>query len=235
MKHSKTILAVWLICSSAVTTVLAQTTLNIVGYYNAVLQPGDNLVANQLISQPDNTLDTVLTGVLPGTSFTQWDPVHNQFSPLSIFDGHSWSINYNWNPVDGMGAVINSPNLDTNTFVGEVYQNASHPVGDPLFGFWDGPPRSAGRYLLQDQDPIQATFAMVVGRDPLAGESVTTLNALTQTYSITTFNGVGWDNGTPSLAVGQAAYFTLLVPEPSVIALAALGSLLILHRRRGSS
>jgi hypothetical protein len=234
MKHSEKNLAALFLCLGVSTTALAQSTLNIVGYINVVLQPGDNLVANQLLQQvTDNTLNNCLVGgVLAGTTFTQWDPVHNQFLPLSMFNGHTWSINYNWNPVDGMGGVINSPSLATNTFVGEVYQNASHPVGDPLFGFWDGTLRSPGVYLLQDQDPIQASFTMVVGRDPLDGESVRTLNALTQTYSLTTFHqGVGWDNGVPSLAVGQSAYFTL-VPEPSTLALAALGLALMIRPRR---
>ncbi len=210
MKHSKTSLAVWFLCFSALTTTLAQSSLNVVGYYTVMLQPGDNLIANQLI-QTNNSLNNILVGgVLAGSTFTQWDPVHNQFLPPSVFDGHSWSINYNWNPVDGMGAVIHSPGPPTNNvFVGEVYMSPlpGHGIDEPLLGYWDGPSRGAGVFLLADQVPITSSFTMVVGRDPVDGESVKTLDPLTQVYSVTTFHqGIGWDNGVPSLAVGQAAF-----------------------------
>src|SRR5262252_8924377 len=128
MKHLKAnaaALFTWL--SMAVAAQAQNGSLNIVGYYNEILQPGDNLIANQLLQQGiDNTLNNCLVGgVLAGSTFTLWDPVNNQLLPPSMFNGHTWSINYNWNPIDGMGGVIHSPSLATNTFVGEVYQNAS--------------------------------------------------------------------------------------------------------------
>jgi hypothetical protein len=233
-KLSSAALVVWVL---ALSSALSQTSINIVGYYNRVLYPGDNLLANQLVAS-DNSLNGVLaTGVPEGSTFTKWDPLANAFLPYSIFDGGTWSINYSFNPIDGLGGVLNAPSRFTNTFIGEVYQghDAAHHVDGPLFGYWDGTPRGGGLLLLADQDPITAGFDRVVGRAPQDGEWVRTLNELSQVYSVTTFHqGSGWDNGEPALAVGQAAYFHL-VPEPSTAALAALGAIVMVVRRRGSS
>ena len=56
---------------------------------------------------------------------------------------------------------------------------------------------------------------MIVGRDPLVGETVRQLDPTTQTYSSTTFEGSTWNNGTPSIdgADGEAAFFTLMPLE----------------------
>jgi hypothetical protein len=96
------------------------------------------------------------------------------------------------------------------------------------FANWH-PNYADGLHLLSCPVPLEiATFQQVVGRDPLNGEWVETLNEATQTYAITTFHtGIGWDNGEPALGVGQAAFFNfgpVLVPEPSVLALASLGA-----------
>jgi hypothetical protein len=86
--------------------------------------------------------------------------------------------------------------------------------------------------LLADQDPIMASFTNVVGRAPLDGESVRILDETNQIYSVTTFRqSSGWDNGEPMLAVGQAAFFSL-VPEPSTVQLAVLGAAALMLSRR---
>jgi hypothetical protein len=66
----------------------------------------------------------------------------------------------------------------------------------------------------------------VVGRDPQNGESVTTLNALSQISTTTIFENGSWDNGDPLLGVGRSAFFNLgpdfnlePVPEPGVFSL----------------
>src|SRR5437868_15268236 len=77
--------------------------LNIVGYYNRVLYPGDNLIANQ-ISATNNDLNTLFTAGAPdGTTFTKWNPAGNSFLPYSVFDAGSgtWSIDYSLDPVAG--------------------------------------------------------------------------------------------------------------------------------------
>jgi hypothetical protein len=88
--------------------------------------------------------------------------------------------------------------------------------------------------LLSCYIPIApATFYDVVRRDPLNGESVTSLNALTQIFSTTTFENGSWDNGDPSLNIGQSAIFNLeVVPEPEVLSLLGAGAVLLAAFRR---
>jgi hypothetical protein len=197
---------------------------------------GDNLIANQL-SATNNTLDLILSAGVPnGSTFARWDPVAHAFLPSSVFDAGSgqWSINYALNPVDGVGGLLHTPSIFTNTFVGEVYQGSdpAHQVDGALFGVWDGTPRGGGLLLLACQDPIVADFLHVVGRPPVDGEWVRMLNEPSQTYSLTTFHsGSGWDNGVPTLGVGQSAFFQL-VPEPGSAAFVGLGLGLAFASRR---
>ena len=194
---------------------------NAVGYIDLPIYAGDNLIANQLSDSPDNTLDTILVGagVLPGSTFSEWNPAANQLMPLSVFNGTSWSFNYSLSP-DGTGGVLDSPGNTTVTLLGDVV-NVDLPGGGYTFV---PPARGPGTYLLGLAAPLPgATFEQVIGNDPMAGDSVETLNAQSQTYATTTFNGTAWDNGAPSLEIGESAYFDL-VPEPSVFALIALGT-----------
>jgi hypothetical protein len=64
---------------------------------------------------------------------------------------------------------------------------------------------------------------------------VTRLDAATQTYLMSAYHSGAWDNGTPTLAIGEGAFFNLgPVPEPSVFSLAALGGVVlgVLRRKR---
>jgi hypothetical protein len=217
------------------------TSSNIVGYINLSLLPGDNLIGNQLLEHPssglgyDLSLNNILSfGVANGSTFTKWDPLANEFLPVSIYNAlsQSWSINYTLGP--GEGALLHSPTLATNTFVGDV--NSIFDVNTGILNWHPGYANAV--YLLSCPVPLSnATFQQVVGRDPLNGEWVRTLNPVTQLYSITTYHtGIGWDNGAPSLAVGQAAWFDLgpvafAVPEPGLCALGLLGTVLLLARK----
>ena len=204
--------------------------INAVGYINLTFYAGNNFVANQLSASPDNTLDSLFPGavppgtggILPGSTFAEWNPGTDQLSTPSVFNGTSWSINYVLSP-NGMGGVLNSPGLAFATIVGTVVNvNLNYPnSGGPFYTFVP-PAFGPGTYLLSLAAPISgATFQMVVGQNPLAGDSVETLDAATQTYSTTTFNGVSWNNGVPSLGIDQSAYFTL-VPEPATLPLVIL-------------
>jgi hypothetical protein len=224
-------------------TLAYQASANVVGYVNVTLYPGDNLIANQL-QNTNNTLDTLFTSpaVPNGATFTKWNPVTDTFLPTSIYDASSqtWSINYDFSTfTDGQGGVINSPSLWTNTFVGNVvfYSNITPGYGGPN---WN-PNYASGLYLLGCPEPlggpIDMMFTNVVGRLPNDGEWVRILNAANQTYTSTTFHtGTGWDNGDPMLAAGQAAWFNLVVPEPSSLAIIAVGAVtraLLRRRNRG--
>ena len=207
--------------------------LNGVGYINLTIYAGDNLIANQLSESPDNTLNTIFAntaGVLSGSTFSEWNPAANQLLPLSVFDGTSWSINYCLSP-NGVGGVLDSPANTAVTLVGDIVNFDITPGGGGGYTFVP-PARGPGTCLLSVAAPlVGATFEQVIGSDPIAGDSVETLDAGTQTYTTTTFNGTAWDDGAPSLAIDEAAYFTL-VPEPSTFALAGLGAGILLMCKR---
>lgn len=195
---------------------------NIVGYINLVLLPGDNLIANQLGSG-DDTLNNLFSYNIPeGTTFTKWDPWRAQFMPLSTYDIHSgWSINYGL--TFGEGGELNPPTTFTNTFVGNVWPgyNGDDPFVPPIV-------IGSGKMLLSCFVPFSnATFYDVIGRNPINGDSVTTLDARSQLSSTTTFENGFWNNGDPSLNVGQSAFFKLqAAPEPRVQYLSGIGGVL---------
>ena len=201
---------------------------NIVGYINQPLYAGDNLIANQL-SFSNNTLNAIFQpGVPEGATFTEWDPSSQQSLPTSVYDINTgWSINYELD--FGQGGLLYSPVTFTNLFVGSVWPGfvPNGPFVPPLV-------TDSGTLLLSCYIPIApATFFDVVGRDPQNGESVTLLDAVSQISTTTTFENGVWDNGTPTLNVGQSAFFNLEpVPEPAVYNLVGAGLLLLATVRR---
>jgi hypothetical protein len=227
MKRNRHILRVLFGCIAALSLpVQAQIyNQNIIGYYNLVLHAGDNFIANQF-SNGSNTLNEIFfapvnPAIPDGATFTKWNANTLQFLPLSTYN-HStgWSINYSL--TFGEGGKLAAPAGFTNTFVGFldlaslVFSNSDVVIVPPLV-------TDTGLLLLSDTVPLQnAGFHDVVGRDPLPGEYVKLFNALSQTETITTFNGFAWDNGTPALQIGQSAFFGLAaVPEPSTFILSA--------------
>jgi hypothetical protein len=199
-----------------------------VGYINQPLYAGDNLIANQL-SFSNNTLNAIFQpGVPEGATFTAWNPSSQQYLPTSVYDINTgWSINYELDY--GQGGLFHSPVTFTNGFVGSVW-----PGYDGIGTFVPPVVTDGGTLLLSCYIPIApATFQDVVGRDPLNGESVTLLDALSQISTTTMFEDGVWDNGTPTLNIGQSAFFNLVsVPEPAVYNLVGAGLLLLVAVRK---
>jgi hypothetical protein len=200
----------------------------VVGYINQPLYAGDNLIANQL-SFSNNTLNAIFQpGVPEGATFTGWNPLSQQYLPASVYDINTgWSINYELD--FGQGGLFHSPVTFTNTFAGAVW-----PGYDGIDPFVPPLVTDSGTLLLSCYIPIApATFFDVVGRDPQNGESVTLLDAVSQISTTTTFENGVWDNGTPTLNIGQSAFFNLEpVPEPAVYNLVGAGLLLLATVRK---
>jgi hypothetical protein len=211
---------------------------NIVGYINTRFYTGDNLIANQLLSGNDTLTNLFQYQVPDGSTFTKWDASQNQYLPASTYHTDSgWDINYSLTL--GEGGLFHAAAAFTNTFVGSVWPGLKQNFTLPDFG--QPAINSSGLYLLSCLIPVGGTnmFYAVVGRDPHNGDSVTTLDPLTQLYSTTTFLNDTWDHGTPGLIVGQSAFFNLVdtiapAPEPSTLAIIGLGTtaMLLAGRRR---
>lgn len=206
---------------------------NIVGYINQTLYAGNNYMANQLDNSSDTLSSIFQAGVIPaGTTFTEWDSSANQFLPTSVYDTTTgWSINYSL--TYGQGGLLDTPTTFVNTFTGSVWPGFQGP-NEPFVP----PPVGSGSLFLSCVIPIgDATFYDVVGRNPLNSESVTILDAATQTYTTTTFEDGVWSNGAPTLDVGEAAFFNLEpvlmpIPEPATYGLMGVGFAMLLMGRR---
>jgi hypothetical protein len=123
-----------------------------------------------------------------------------------------------------VGGVLNSPAQTVTTLIGNVV-NVNLITGAYTFA---PPALGPGTYLLSMAGPLIGTFAQITGGNPVAGDSVKTLDAATQIYTTSTFNGTTWDDGAPSLNVDEAAYFTIVVPEPSTFALVSVAAGILL-------
>ncbi|HXC98020.1 MAG TPA: PEP-CTERM sorting domain-containing protein [Verrucomicrobiae bacterium] len=224
------------------TSVIRPAHANIVGYVNLTFQTGANWFANPLLStaQGGDSLDTIIPTAPDGTTVSLWNSSANQFTTTSTFDNGAWSDNLVLDP--GTGALLTAPSQFVNIFVGDAENfDGTIPTGGDITGtppVFSGP---NGVYFLASKGPVALSGSQVlediIGRGPQNGEQVTTLNALTQTYTTSTFLNGTWNNGDPTLAVGGAAMINIgPAPEPSSVALmlAGLASVFALRRRQVS-
>ncbi len=200
------------------------------GYMTITFQPGDNLFANPLFNG-DTHLSFLISNAPPGTTVSAWNPSEQRFDETSTFDGHSWSIDMQL--FLGTGYLLHTDTAFTVPFVGFIYNFNGQPYNDgPLIP----PPPYAGPdglFLLSPLFPTtlssnQPPFLFMFGRAPQDGESVTTLDPLTQLYHTTTFVNGAWNNGDAVVTAGSAAFFNIgpvvITPEPSSGACCLLGA-----------
>lgn len=226
-----------MVCSVAVVLILGGGAAQ-AGYVNHLFLPGQNLFANPL-SSGANSIGGLIPTAPNGTTVSLWDALTSGYNLTSTYSGGAWSVNLTINP--GTGALLTTTSPFTNTFVGDVVGLVLGPGDVPL------PPApldlEPGTYLLGSVPPIGLSdgtypaFLYVLGRAPRHGEAFSWLDELTQTWHTTTYNSVTgqWDNGSPTLGVSEAAFFTVVaVPEPSAFALVTLGAAVLLRfaRRR---
>jgi uncharacterized protein (TIGR03382 family) len=213
----------------------AQYSGNIVGYVNHSFVAGSNLFANPLQASANTLSGLFNPGFTPaGTTVSLWDALTAGYNLTSTFNGTSWSVNLTLNP--GTGALLTTPTPFINTFVGTVLGLTSGGVVQVPAEF-AGPP---GTYLLAPIAPITLdvnypAFQYVLGRAPRHGEAFTWLDKNSQTWHTTTYSLLtdDWDNGVATLAVGDAAFFTVQpIPEPGVVPLLLLGVAWLFRRRR---
>ena len=210
---------------------------NIVGYVNTPFLPGATFFANPL-EYTNNHLSFLIPTAPEGASLQLWNPTLQQYNPAITFSGGEWSANPLLPP--GLGALMLTPTVFTNTFVGTVL--------DANGGIYDGntlhlPSPFAGPnglYLVSSIFPAAGTnffgfnfFDVMFGRGPNENEAFYRWNG--SEFIGTTFYGGVWDNGNPFLNVGESGFFDIggtgmlppvpdltLVPEPGTSAFLAL-------------
>ena len=173
---------------------------DIVGYVSVDYLAGDNLIGNPL-SPSSNSIKAILTApaIPAGATLRKWDTNALVWTAPSVFDGNTWSLDYTLSY--GEGAWLHLPSAATVRYVGRI------------LGALPPPPSNAGMYLNDDLASAQ-DFASLVGRTPREGESVQRLDAVAQTYFISTYTSGAWNNGAPLLNIGESAFFNL-GPLPS--------------------
>jgi hypothetical protein len=206
--------------------------LNVVGYVNKPFVAGNTLFANPL-SAATNNLGGIFNAAIPnGTTVSLWNAATLSYDVTSTYTGGAWSLNLTLNP--GTGALLSSPSVFTNTFVGNVVTRDGGPLGEPPYALpplYSGPD---GLFLMSDVLPAASLgtdiFLNLLGRLPQVGEQVITLSG-TSTY----LGGNSWSGGTPTLNVAEAVFLNIgpvPVPEPSALALLLLGGALLRWRSR---
>jgi hypothetical protein len=171
--------------------------------YQVLLQPGWNVVANQL-SRGSNTLAEVIPDVPTGSLFYRWDANIQGYSS-SVFSP-AWggwdSPTLSLSP--GEGGFIRNPSSSnfTVTFVGETVQ-PHLPLSLP-------PSQLA---LVARQIPAPATYEEITGMPPAEGVKLYRYDSVLQgdpttisNWQAYSFSQGVWIPGTPSVGVGEPVF-----------------------------
>lgn len=197
--------------------------------YQVVIQPGSNLIANQLIYK-ENKLSQIMPEAPAGTLVYKWDVATQQFLPPSQFSPISgWSIEYIFEL--GEGFLVYSPATFTNMFIGQMWAGFDPNTGSFTPPIVLGP----GIVLRSCVVPIEnPEFSDIIGRAPMESEWIKWIDPATQTFYISVFRGGSWSAGFPTLLPGRAAFFGL-IPEPTVAGFASLAFLIALIRKKAAT
>jgi hypothetical protein len=183
--------------------------VNIVGYVNLTLKPGFNLVANQLVAAPNNTLASVL-GVVPEETQVLKFAGGNYVGNIYFADLGGWvdpntgaASTATISPGEGFFYFNPASSDRVATLVGEVKTGTSTVTHSPGFS------------LVSAVVPQTITLTPDNGFTPVEEMQYLTFNAMTQKYDDTVLYFVdlgGWVNGgtgaasIPTPTVGQG-YF----------------------------
>jgi hypothetical protein len=202
MRTKTLLLTAALSVATAATSMADVFSVNAVGYINLTLNPGFNMIANQLNSTNNNSLNSVLPSV-PADSLVY--TFNNGVYTVDVFDGSQWLDNDTAAPsttqlTPGKGFFFNNP-ASTNitvTLVGEVPQGTNSVALPPAF--------SLVSVVVPQQLPLVASNAFPAVADMLY------YSFKTNTYTVLVYDGAQWLNNdtavpeTPNPAVGEGFF-----------------------------
>lgn len=165
--------------------------VNVVGYASVDVPEGFSMIANPL-DAGDNSLANVMPSPPQFTTVYKFDTIQGAFSGISFFNNGSWS-NGALTLAPGEGGFIAANEAFTVTFSGEVLQGE---LSNPL---------SAGFSIISSQVP-QAGSLSSLGYTPAQFDTVYKYDNAISNYTITFYNNGSWNNGEPSLAIGEAFF-----------------------------
>jgi hypothetical protein len=194
-----------LLCAAALAvgavTSMAQSnvySLNVVGYVNTTLVGGTANGKFQMIANPLNTTNNTIGSLIPsapdGTVLYKFNGTGFDIATsLGGWDHPEFTL------APGEGAIVNSPNNWTNTFVGEVLQGTlanSYP---------------AGFSIRASKIPLAGTITslQLPATQFADGDVIYQFDTAAQSYDIYTLLGGSWvggKNSEPTLAVGEAMW-----------------------------
>jgi hypothetical protein len=203
--NTKTLLIAAAALAAGVMTSQAQVySQNIVGYINVPLNPGYNLVANQLDLDGTGTNNsvniTVGTNTVPNlTQILAWNGAGYSTITYSA-SAQKWSSNTQvitnaMNPGSGFFIKLPATSPATNiTFVGNVITGTnSYPV-------------AAGYSILAPSGPVAGTLDGTNGMKPTKLDQILVWTG--SGYTTHTFSGTAWNGGgDPQLTVGQSVFY----------------------------
>jgi hypothetical protein len=172
--------------------------LNVVGYVNTSVVGGGANGLFQMIGNPLNTTNNTVDSLLPNPpAGTVLYKFNGTSFDITTFLGSWIPSGFTLNP--GEGAIVNSPNPWTNTFVGEVMQGSlsnAYPAG---FSIRASQVPQAGTLTALGLPATQFTD----------GDVIYQFDTTAQSYNIYTLLGGSWIGGPlsePTLAVGESIW-----------------------------
>jgi hypothetical protein len=198
MKSKALLIAAAALAAGVMTSQAQVYSQNIVGYINVPLNPGYNLVANQLDLDGTGTNNSIYTTIgtnLPNlTKVLAWNG--SGFSQSILSSGH-WTLNNAivTNAVNpGKGFFVNIPgSVATNvTFVGNVITGTNtYPI-------------AAGYQIVSPSGPVAGTIDSTNGYVPSKLDKILVWNG--SGYAQHIYGGSSWTGGDPQLIVGQSVF-----------------------------
>jgi hypothetical protein len=200
MKSKALLIAAAALAAGVMTSQAQVYSQNIVGYINVPLNPGFNLVANQLDLDGTGTNNSIYTTV--GTNL----PANTQLYAWNGTGYNSTKLNAALHWLSNNQTISNAVNPGKGFFIqipGSVATNVTF-VGNVITGT-NSYPIVAGYQVIAPSGPVAGTIDGTNGYNPSKNDTIYVFNG--SGYGSHKFNGTSWLGGDPQIPVGEAIFF----------------------------